>query len=92
MKREEKRKIINALKSKPRTGRDLLVICGNDYLDKLTRISKEEDILCKRVWDSGWRFIYWIKPKRLMKKWKYIYSKYQIPSNYETQYERYSKN
>ena len=76
--REKLRKMENALHKRPRSGVDLLKITNEEYLPYLERLAKKNDILFWRVWDNGFRFVYWIKPKRMGKVWKRAYARLGI--------------
>ena len=81
--KDERTKLTNALKKRPRTVQDLLRIHGYGYLEAIKALSKKETILHKIIWDDGWRITYWIRPQRMGSTWRKVYSSLNIPASYD---------
>lgn len=74
------------LRLRPRTVAELLKEFNGPCLHIIKKLDETEPVLTTQVWDQsnpGWRFKYWIRPKRMGKNWKRIYATLQVPASYD---------
>lgn len=70
------------LRKRPRTAGDLIKHAGGEYLHIVRKLSETQPVLTKRIWDNGFKFVYWIRPQKMGKNWKVIYSTLKVPYEY----------
>lgn len=81
---KQRQAVEKLLKRKPVDASNLIKITEHgDYLPTLRLLSKTNPVLAARIWDNGWRFIYWIRPMRIGKNWKRIYAGLKISTEYD---------
>jgi hypothetical protein len=55
----------------------------------LRALNKTIPVLVIRIWDNGFRFVYWIRPGRMGKNWKKIYAEIRAPHSYSITVDDY---